>query len=85
MILYNMATDTKSCSISDRAKRSELHAEINRSIVSVDADLSENEMHCRRVLTNPKERSMHDVKLIVSDSHDWLRALMSRSYLPEIP
>ena len=46
----------------------------HRAILAVDSDLSENEVHWRRVLSNLIKRGMHGVKLLVSDSHDGLRA-----------
>ena len=46
----------------------------HRAILAVDSDLSENEIHWRRVLSNLIKRGMHGVKLLVSDSHDGLRA-----------
>lgn len=61
-----------------------IQADGHRSIIAVDADLSENEMHWKRVLTNLKERGMHGVKLIVSDSHEGLRAARE-SVMPGVP
>lgn len=46
----------------------------HRSILAVDSDISENEVHWRRVLSRLIERGMHGLKLIVSDNHDGLRA-----------
>lgn len=46
----------------------------HRAILAVDSDLSENEVHWRRVFSNLIKRGMHGVKLLVSDSHDGLRA-----------
>ena len=56
----------------------------HRSILAVDSDLSENEVHWRRVLSNLVERGMHGVKLIVSDSHEGLRAAREAT-LPGVP
>ena len=39
----------------------------HRAILAVDSDLSENEVHWRRVLSNLIKRGMHGVKLLVSD------------------
>ena len=55
-----------------------------RAILAVDSDLSENEIHWRRVLSRLKERGMYGVRLIVSDSHDGLRAAREAT-LPGIP
>ena len=46
----------------------------HRAILAVDSDLSENEVHWRRVFSNLIKRGMHGVKLLVSDSHDGLCA-----------
>jgi transposase-like protein len=46
----------------------------HRAILAVDSDMSENEVHWRRVFSNLIKRGMHGVKLLVSDSHDGLRA-----------
>ncbi len=56
----------------------------HKAILAVDADLSENEEHWSRVLSNLKERGMKGVKLIVSDSHDGLRAAREKVF-PGIP
>lgn len=56
----------------------------HRAILAVDSDLSENEVHWRRVLSRLVERGMHGVKLIVSDSHEGLRAAREAA-LPGIP
>lgn len=56
----------------------------HRSILAVDTDLSENEVHWRRVLSRLVERGMHGVKLIVSDSHEGLRAAREAA-LPGVP
>jgi len=47
-------------------------ADGRRSILAVDANLSENEVYWRKVLSGLKERGMHGVNLVVSDSHDGL-------------
>lgn len=56
----------------------------HRAILAVDSDLSENEVHWRRVLSRLVERGMHGVQLIVSDSHDGLRAAREAT-LPGVP
>lgn len=56
----------------------------HRSILAVDADISENEVHWRKVLSGLVDRGMRGVQLIVSDSHDGLRAAREAS-LPGIP
>lgn len=56
----------------------------HRAILAVDSDISENEVHWRRVLSGLIERGMHGVRLIVSDSHDGLRAAREAT-LPGIP
>jgi len=56
----------------------------HRAILAVDSDLSENEVHWRRVLARLLERGMHGVKLIISDSHEGLRAAREAT-LPGIP
>ncbi|MCQ2183728.1 MAG: IS256 family transposase [Bacteroidales bacterium] len=59
-------------------------ADGHRAILAVDSDLSENEVHWRRVLAKLVERGMYGAKLIVSDSHDGLRAARE-AILPGIP
>ena len=56
----------------------------HRAILAVDSDVSENEVHWRRVLSSLIERGMRGVRLIVSDSHDGLRAAREAT-LPGIP
>lgn len=56
----------------------------HRAILAVDSDVSENEVHWRRVLTSLVERGMRGVRLIVSDSHDGLRAAREAA-LPGVP
>ena len=56
----------------------------HRAILAVDSDLSENEVHWRRVLSRLVERGMHGVRLIVSDSHEGLRSAREAA-LPGIP
>ena len=59
-------------------------ADGHRAILAVDSDLSENEVHWRRALAKLVERGMYGAKLIVSDSHDGLRAARE-AILPGIP
>lgn len=59
-------------------------ADGHRTILAVDSDLSENEVHWRRVFSRLNERGMHGVRLIVSDSHDGLRAAREAT-LPGVP
>lgn len=56
----------------------------HRAILAVDTDLSENEVHWRRVLAKLVERGMHGVKLVVSDSHEGLKAARE-AVLPGVP
>lgn len=56
----------------------------HRSILAVDSDQSENEVHWRRVLKGLNDRGMHGVKLVVSDSHDGLKAARE-TMLPGVP
>ena len=56
----------------------------HRSILAVDSDQSENEVHWRRVLKGLNDRGMHGVKLVVSDSHDGLKAARE-AMLPGVP
>ena len=56
----------------------------HRAILAVDSDVSENEVHWRRILTRLVERGMHGVRLVVSDSHDGLRAAREAA-LPGVP
>ena len=59
-------------------------ADGHRAILAVDSDIGENEVHWRRVLSRLNERGMHGVRLVVSDSHDGLRAAREAA-LPGIP
>ena len=59
-------------------------ADGHRAILAVDSDLSENEVHWRRVLAGLNERGMRGVRLIVSDNHDGLRAAREAT-MPGIP
>ena len=56
----------------------------HRAILAVDSDISENEVHWRRVLSGLVERGMRGVRLVVSDSHDGLRAAREAT-LPGVP
>lgn len=55
-----------------------------RAVLAVDGDLGENEVHWRRVLSRLNGRGMRGVRLIVSDSHDGLRAAREAT-LPGVP
>ena len=59
-------------------------ADGHRAILAVDTDLSENEVHWRRVLSRLVERGMRGVRLFVSDSHDGLRAAREAA-MPGVP
>ena len=59
-------------------------ADGHRAVLAVDSDLSENEVHWRRVLAGLNARGMHGVRLVVSDDHDGLRAAREAT-LPGIP
>ena len=59
-------------------------ADGHRAILAVDSDLSENEVHWRRVLAGLNARGMHGVRLVVSDDHDGLRAAREAT-LPGVP
>ena len=59
-------------------------ADGHRAILAVASDLSENEVHWRRVLSRLVERGMHGVRLFVSDSHDGLRAAREAT-MPGVP
>ena len=59
-------------------------ADGHRSVLAVDSEQSESEVHWRKVLTGLKERGMHGVQLIISDNHDGLKAARQAT-LPGIP
>ena len=59
-------------------------ADGHRSVLAVDSEQSESEVHWRRVLAGLKERGMHGVQLIISDNHDGLKAARQAT-LPGIP
>ena len=59
-------------------------ADGHRAVLAVDSDLSENEVHWRRVLAGLNARGMHGVRLVVSDDHDGLRAAREAT-LPGVP
>jgi len=59
-------------------------ADGHRSVLAIDTDTSENEVHWRRVLSGLLQRGMHGVKLIVSDSHEGLAAAREAT-LPGVP
>ena len=54
----------------------------HRAILAVDSDLSENEVHWRRVLSNLVERGMRGVKLIASTDGARFAYVGDRSALP---
>ena len=59
-------------------------ADGHRSVLAVDSEQSESEVHWRKVLAGLKERGMHGVQLIISDNHDGLKAARQAT-LPGIP
>ena len=59
-------------------------ADGHRSVLAVDSEQSESELHWRKVLAGLKERGMHGVQLIISDNHDGLKAARQAT-LPGIP
>ena len=56
----------------------------HRAILTVDSDISEGELHWRRVLRELVDRGVRGVKLIVSDAHDGLAAAR-RTVFPGVP
>jgi len=52
----------------------------HRSVLGVSVSLSEAEVHWREFLTSLKKRSMHGVKLIVSDAHEGLKAARQATF-----
>lgn len=59
-------------------------ADGHRAILAVDNDLSECEVHWRKVLSSLKKRGVYGVKLIVSDSHEGLKAALEATF-PGVP
>ena len=59
-------------------------ADGHRSVLAVDSEQSESEVHWRKVLAGLKERGMHGVQLIISENHDGLKAARQAT-LPGIP
>lgn len=59
-------------------------ADGHRSVLAVDSEQSESEVHWRKVLAGLKKRGMHGVQLIISDNHDGLKAARQAT-LPGIP
>lgn len=59
-------------------------ADGRRSILAVDSDISEAEVHWRKVLSRLKERGLYGLKLIVSDSHEGLKAARAATF-PGVP
>jgi len=56
----------------------------HRAILAVDSDVSESELHWRRVLRELADRGVRGVKLIVSDAHDGLAAAR-KTVFPGVP
>ena len=56
----------------------------HRAILSVDSDVSEAEIHWRRVLRDLVDRGVRGVKLVVSDAHDGL-ANARKAVFPGVP
>ena len=56
----------------------------HRAILAVDSDVSEAELHWRRVLRDLVDRGVRGVKLIVSDAHDGLAAAR-KTVFPGVP
>ena len=56
----------------------------HRAILAVDSDISEAELHWRRVLRELADRGVRGVKLIVSDAHDGLAAAR-KTVFPGVP
>ena len=52
----------------------------HRSVLGVSVSLSEAEVHWREFLSSLKKRSMHGVKLIVSDAHEGLKAARQATF-----
>ena len=52
----------------------------HRSVQGVSVSLSEAEVHWRELLSSLKKGSMHDVKLIVSDAHEGLKAARQATF-----
>ncbi|MDB4557916.1 transposase [bacterium] len=52
----------------------------HRSVLGVSVSLSEAEVHWRKFLSSLKKGSMHDVKLIVSDAHEGLKAARQATF-----
>lgn len=59
-------------------------ADGHRTILAVDSDISEAEVHWRKVLSRLKERGLYGLKLIVSDSHEGLKAARAATF-PGVP
>lgn len=52
----------------------------HRSVLGVSVSLSEAEVHWREFLSSLKKRSIHGVKLIVSDAHEGLKAARQATF-----
>ncbi|MDA7874513.1 transposase, partial [Rhodopirellula sp.] len=52
----------------------------HRSVLGVSVSLSEAEVYSREFLSSLKKRSMHGVKLIVSDAHEGLKAARQATF-----
>jgi len=51
-----------------------------RSIVGVSVSVSESEIHWRNFLSSLKQRGLHGIKMITSDSHEGLKAALKATF-----
>ena len=61
-----------------------VRADGRRSVLGVSVSLSEAEVHWREFLASLQKRGMHGTRLVVSDSHEGLRAAR-KATLPAVP
>ena len=61
-----------------------IQADGKRSILGTSVALSEAEVHWREFLASLQKRGMHGTKLVVSDSHEGLKAAM-KTQMPKVP